>query len=141
MSRASKKAQARPITVLECIRCHQTKPITSFDRGRRQCKACRLELKRERYDPERQKSVNDRASWKVRAQRYGSSEEQLRSMWEAQGERCKICGRVVGKPHVDHDHETGRIRGLLCATCNRVLGMMQDDPELLESAARYLRAI
>ncbi len=59
----------------------------------------------------------------------------------AQRRRCAVCGRKLGPrtPHVDHDHETGRVRGLLHGSCNRALGLLRDDPDVLESGARYLR--
>jgi hypothetical protein len=41
--------------------------------------------------------------------------------------------------HVDHDHGTGRIRGLLCFRCNNALGDLEDDPALVRAAARYLK--
>jgi hypothetical protein len=57
------------------------------------------------------------------------------------GMLCMICGTTNGKHRlaVDHDHERGTIRGLLCHRCNTGLGMYQDDPDRLEAAARYLR--
>jgi hypothetical protein len=53
---------------------------------------------------------------------------------------CAICGRPPGKSalHVDHDHETGAIRGLLCVGCNNALGQFKDNAELLQRAAAYL---
>lgn len=50
---------------------------------------------------------------------------------------CAICGSTE-KPHIDHDHETGVVRGTLCRTCNIGLGMFKDNPELMRQAAQYL---
>jgi hypothetical protein len=62
---------------------------------------------------------------------------------EEQGDRCALC--KTDKPHakgwhLDHNHITGRIRGVLCGNCNRGLGLLQDDPELLLKAREYLLA-
>lgn len=68
-------------------------------------------------------------------------------MFEAQAHRCAICEtHVEDIPHksfgnplvVDHCHETGSVRGLLCPTCNSGLGHFKDNPERLIAAARYL---
>lgn len=59
----------------------------------------------------------------------------------AQGGACAICGGPpLGKGvyHLDHDHETGNVRGLLCHACNTSLGGFRDDPELLRKAIAYL---
>lgn len=71
-------------------------------------------------------------------QRYGVTPEQYRQMEREQDGCCAICHRRR-KLHLDHDHETNEARGLTCGQCNRALGLMQDDPERLEAAARYLR--
>lgn len=52
--------------------------------------------------------------------------------------QCVICGDD-GPLVVDHDHQNGEVRGMLCNHCNRGLGHFRDDPELLEFAAEYLR--
>jgi hypothetical protein len=71
--------------------------------------------------------------------KYGITPEQYDEMLEAQGGGCAICGKPPGKTalHVDHCHETGRVRGLLCFSCNAGLGQFKHDPELLEAALMY----
>lgn len=76
---------------------------------------------------------------------YGLTLEQYEGMLKEQGHCCAICknGRpdVSGKKtmfHVDHDHTTGKIRGLLCHSCNVSIGLMKDSPSLLRQAAEYL---
>jgi len=63
---------------------------------------------------------------------------------EKQGEKCAICGHILPalgrKRHIDHCHATGKIRGLLCMACNLTIGYAEDNPEILESAARYIRS-
>ena len=65
-------------------------------------------------------------------------------MFEAQGGCCRLCGRQHGTDTkasllcVDHNHTTGQVRGLLCSWCNRGLGFLQDNPELLRKATEYL---
>jgi hypothetical protein len=51
---------------------------------------------------------------------------------------CGICGQSMLKPHIDHNHRTGKVRGLLCSNCNLGLGLMQDSVEVLSSAIAYL---
>lgn len=52
---------------------------------------------------------------------------------------CRICGAVLRKPHIDHDHLTGRVRGVLCNKCNTGLGHFNDSVEMLELAIQYLK--
>lgn len=74
---------------------------------------------------------------------YGITESDYLAMLEAQGGTCAICHqaeRIPGRSlAIDHDHETGRVRGLLCASCNRGIGMLGDDVDRLASAIEYLR--
>jgi hypothetical protein len=71
---------------------------------------------------------------------YGLTPEQVVDM-RAVG--CAICGRSTsegrwGNLHIDHDHKTGRVRGVLCSECNHGLGKFKDDPGLLRKAVAYL---
>jgi Recombination endonuclease VII len=73
---------------------------------------------------------------------YGLTIEAYDDMRQMQRFMCEICDREeweVGQLVVDHDHSTGRVRALLCMTCNLALGGLRDDPVIAENAARYLR--
>jgi hypothetical protein len=70
--------------------------------------------------------------------RHDIGDEELKQL-KADVKECVICGDV-GKLVVDHDHVTGKVRGLLCSHCNRGLGHFRDSPRLLEFAAQYLYA-
>jgi hypothetical protein len=76
---------------------------------------------------------------------FGITHEDYDRMLMDQHGRCLICGATESKiSHalvplvVDHDHGTGRVRGLLCGSCNAGLGMFADDPDRLVAAAAYL---
>lgn len=83
----------------------------------------------------------------------GSSDYQARYLYglspevitELRTRSCDICGAPPGsdgRAHaIDHDHATGRVRGVLCGGCNRALGLFQDSPELLRRAVDYLSAL
>ena len=62
-------------------------------------------------------------------------------MFEVQENKCAICGSVLSdtnKAFVDHCHNTKKVRGLLCAKCNTLLGMAKDDVSILQNAITYL---
>lgn len=71
--------------------------------------------------------------------KHGLSAETYWKMVEDSKGQCAVCGGEMKKTCVDHDHKTGRVRGLVCHPCNVSLGLMQDDPARLERAAVYLR--
>ena len=70
-------------------------------------------------------------------QRYGIEPEEVDRLVAAQDGVCAIC-RQNSPSHVDHDHTTGRIRGVLCVPCNNGIGLFRDRPELLHRAAEYV---
>lgn len=72
---------------------------------------------------------------------YGISSDQFHKMLLAQCGRCEICGsdfQDLREPHVDHCHLTGKVRGLLCFTCNSLLGFAKDQVSILKKAVVYL---
>ena len=74
--------------------------------------------------------------------RYGVTPEFVDALLLAQGGVCAICKRDKHQRqrnwHIDHDHVTGAVRGVLCATCNQGLGQFKDSADMLRSAAAYL---
>lgn len=77
----------------------------------------------------------------TRAKQLGVDDARYRAMLEAQGGGCAICGSKprTRRLHVDHDHKTGRVRGLLCFPCNRLLLIGGVTAAKLDAAADYLR--
>jgi hypothetical protein len=73
---------------------------------------------------------------------YGITLEEYNQKLEAQGNVCEICGKpdeVEGRRMaIDHCHDTGQVRGLLCGNCNRGLGNFKDSPDMLQKALDYL---
>ena len=69
--------------------------------------------------------------------RYGLTDEQYQNMKIEQGGKCAICGKQKMLV-IDHSHESGEVRGLLCTGCNVGIGLLQDSAELLKKAASYL---
>ena len=120
-----------------CFRCGKKKPLAAFgrDRSRRQgrtydCKQCR----RHAHDPRIKHDRNLR-------QLYGITVDQYEALLEAQGGVCGICGDICAtgrKLAVDHDHDTGLVRGLLCANCNIGVGYFKNNSRLLRKAIKYL---
>ncbi len=87
--------------------------------------------------PEKRKEIQER----YRQKKYGISDEDLNRLTQKQNGVCVICNQqqIRGKKlDIDHDHKTGRVRGLLCRKCNTALGSFKDSPEVLRSAIAYL---
>ena len=96
----------------------------------------RLEQRRNWYHANR-----DAVALRRRAKLYKTSVQQLEQLKYSQDNRCAICRCVLDKKfHVDHIHNTEKIRGLLCRLCNVGLGHFGDSVELLQKAREYLSA-
>ena len=73
--------------------------------------------------------------------KYGLSYNEWEGLWYAQDGRCAICDKFFVEMkdiYVDHNHKTGKTRGLLCHNCNSGIGFLNDDPELTMKATEYL---
>lgn len=153
-----------------CNKCGQDKLLSEFrshggkraGRLRSDCKACEqayrssdeykrkqkeyfsspeyAEKRKKRYDPEKEKYQKIKSMYKL-------SREQYDAMVAQQGNACKICKKA--RPlHIDHDHSCcsgnkscGKcVRGLLCADCNRAIGMFLEDESIIQNALDYVRS-
>ena len=75
-----------------------------------------------------------------RLREHNLSRDAYEAFLKEQDERCAICRKPIADIRlcIDHDHETGRVRGLLCRSCNLAIGNAYDDPAILRAAAEYL---
>jgi hypothetical protein len=73
---------------------------------------------------------------------YGIDLSDYRAMQTTQNNKCAICGDTPTAEilHVDHDHATGAVRSLLCRPCNTAMGLMKENPAILNRAATYLQS-
>lgn len=105
----------------KCPKCGRVLPDNMFAPHTLKCRLCRRD-----YD------------W---GYKYGLSPERYLKMYNRQEGKCKICGKKLPDGeylHVDHVKGTQKIRGLLCAECNKGLGFFKDSPDNLREAAKYL---
>ena len=126
-----------------CPRCKQELPYTAefFVRNRSArsglgtyCKPCQSAKGRESV----KKNHGNSRSYHLMG-RYGVTEEEVNQLIKDQNGMCPLCSGPLGdKPHLDHSHKTGRVRGILCAGCNLGLGAFKDDIKALLLAIEYL---
>jgi hypothetical protein len=107
--------------------------------------SCRIKQYHAEYSS--RPGVKDRKLSIVRAwtlkRKYGMTEHEYNSMLSSQNSVCAICFKsdpYNKRLSIDHDHVSGRTRGLLCTDCNRALGILRDDAERVESMMKYIRS-
>lgn len=129
-----------------CTKCGETKPLQDFHkrsavkRGHDSwCKTCKAEYRHQYFlkNKEWEVSRSRIKAWKGAG--IGISLEEYTARLKDLNNQCQICGTNAQTLHVDHCHDTGRVRGLLCGSCNRALGLFKDSPEVLEKAKQYLK--
>ena len=87
---------------------------------------------------ERYREVIAQRNLKCRAKKYGLTTKKLAELTNAAAGKCQICGVVAKRLNIDHSHETGEVRGLLCSRCNCGIGLLDDNPDILRRAIQYL---
>lgn len=130
--------------IKRCYKCKEFKSVDEFYRSnkvyyQKECKVCNRERKYRWHHTEEGKRSSMNTKLK---RRFGISVEEYDEMLKNQKGMCLICGKYqCSQGHnlaVDHDHRTGKIRGLLCKSCNVGIGNFYDRPDLLLKAANYL---
>lgn len=129
-----------------CGDCGEIKPLDEFASRSAKCKLCHNLYTRKHYLKNKQ-YYKDKASRnrKKNYELHGLTLEQFGAMLEAQDNKCSICGDLE-PAHVDHDHKCcagshscGKcVRGILCPSCNHMLGNARDNIDVLSNAIRYL---
>lgn len=148
-----------------CPECGESKSLEEFYRSKNAsdgdsgyCKPCSLSRQREwrakdadhlkAYERSRPKvDYETRRAAQLRRE-YGIEPQDFDRMVSDQGGRCAVCdeqpepirGRRIGL-FVDHCHDTGEVRGLLCSRCNTGIGQMRDDPRIMRAAIAYVERV
>lgn len=136
----------------KCTKCGEQKPLSQFSKHksgkngiRAQCKLCislaRFEtcVRKPKRTAEETKNLYKSRAFK---KKYGISKEDFYDLRLKQNNKCAICKNTLEndkKSHMDHCHDTGKLRGVLCTTCNVGLGMFKDSLSLLKSAVTYIK--
>jgi hypothetical protein len=129
-----------------CSKCSAEKPLEDFYKffdkwsgnhyPSARCKPCHQQYKRESPTTPR-----NRKAEKLQL-RYGLTYEQWEKMRETESHSCMICGiteaEIDKKLDVDHCHNSGKVRGILCNPCNNMIGHAKDNIAVLQAAAAYL---
>lgn len=134
----------------KCRTCKAEKPTSEFHKGNSpeglqyDCKPCNnaRSSKWQRENRDKTRPIQRRSNMK---RRYGITEQQYDEMLAAQDGVCYLCGKGPetqrwGRLALDHCHETGVVRKLLCHHCNAALGNFGDSVEMLEKAIDYLKS-
>jgi hypothetical protein len=119
-----------------CTQCGELKPLSTFSLLKnglreRRCSRC----KRKHLTPRAMRNYYLRS-------KFGITHEEWVALYEGQGGLCAICEDPLplteARCHTDHDHKTGKVRGILCPACNHGLGHFRDNPKIARAAANYL---
>lgn len=143
---AEDKAERRRIYIRDYMRKRRgTQPEKYREAARVYAAKNRLKPERQAYMKEYLREYyrkNKEKYWNYRG--VNCTAEVYAELLQAQNNKCAICYVTPDKTKglaVDHEHTTGRIRGLLCHNCNLLLGHARDNPETLTSAIAYLRKV
>lgn len=127
-----------------CNRCKTSLPLDCYFLRKTGtpyswCKECSAKYGKKKYG-----KPYDKKRWEewgreryYLLKKYGLTQKEVDAMKEEQQHRCRVCGEKAPLV-IDHDHNTGKIRGMLCTPCNQGLGFLQDNVNTLKAAIFYL---
>lgn len=138
-----------------CSKCGEVKRLSDFspakqcaDGYRPECKPCHNAIEKARPKAHRRSSTAEYKRDERMRRLFGITLDDFEAMLAAQGGVCAICHEACDWKRrdkqplvVDHDHATGRVRGLLCHACNGLLGWARDNTHVLSSAIDYLERV
>lgn len=135
--RANRQRRAAELTSKFCTGCQTEKSIDQYSQPWvHYCRPCAGDREKGRYAA---RGGADYSYARSLRRFYGMTMEEYQDRFEAQGGRCAICReKSTQRLHVDHSHQTGAIRDLLCEWCNHAIGKARDDPSRLRAMADYL---
>jgi len=133
-----------PLGYKRCCKCGKVQPLSCFssrngtpDGKRYDCKTCKKSRKKHQISG----TFEDRRGKRLK-KNYGLTSTEYDKLYQDQHGKCAICGvhqSALNKPlFVDHDHITGKVRGLLCRNCNAGIGYLGDSLGNLTQAIKYL---
>jgi hypothetical protein len=131
----------------KCSNCKEIKKLDEYSLSKlgkfgvyHYCKVCHSKYRKPKYIYKKSKCRDAQLKSK-----YNLTELELNKMFIAQDQKCVICKKQYnsasrhGGLYIDHCHKSGKVRGLLCPTCNGLLGMCFDNINILESSILYLK--
>lgn len=139
----------------QCYTCKEVKPLDAYTMSRENkdglkgsCRPCRSRQSHEYQKKHVDATRKSRRKYNLKS-KFGLDAEWYYETLEKQGGCCDICGdkqnttritELTPNPRfaVDHNHDTGKVRGLLCCRCNRALGLFEDNTDSIERAIDYL---
>lgn len=131
-----------------CTKCKEEKPLNEFTTHKKgidgkepSCKQCRNKYHNKRYSEHKNEILaKSRASKrKYNIEKYGITLLDYEHKCLLLENKCEICGIICDRLNIDHDHDTNKVRGLLCNNCNWGLGHFKDSVEKLQKAIDYLK--
>lgn len=131
--------------MINCTKCGDFKIFDDFVKCKNQKSGLSSWCKECQYKKRTKETKENGLLWSLNRY-YGMTLEKYYELLKAQNGVCAICGKaetrtrkgVLQRLSVDHDHTTGKIRGLLCSLCNVAIGRFEDNPDFLRKAMDYL---